>query len=401
MIRAVASDLVAMRISRHRTRSAFDRYDITPEADLEAAAAQTSPYVVEKRTEAQHLITLHAEREHGREPHLLDGIRVAEGRSRPQTGRSRREGPDRGGGAHQPREGGLMKSVGSSRGVTLALLCLLSAASPAHAITGAICISATLNGSLKMRATGVCKLTEIRLGSFDGTTLQFSGINVQVVSGSGATDGAVNGKGNLIVGYNKASLGQTRTGSHNLVVGDEHAYSSYGGLIAGVSNTIAAAWASVSGGEGNTASGEAASVSGGSNNTASGRDNSVSGGWNNTASEGHNASVSGGFDNTASGAIGFAPSVSGGAGNTASGYAASVSGGVSNVASGDYSSISGGGGNTASGITASVSGGGANAASGIFSSISGGSGLNQPLESGWAAGSTAPGTVIVGNFESP
>jgi hypothetical protein len=83
-------------------------------------------------------------------------------------------------------------------------LCVTGVPSLAHAVTGALCIKSTLNSSLKMRATGICKSSEIQIGSFDGTTLQFSGINVQVVSGSGATDGALNGKGNLIVGYNKS-----------------------------------------------------------------------------------------------------------------------------------------------------------------------------------------------------
>jgi hypothetical protein len=103
-----------------------------------------------------------------------------------------------------------------------------------------------------------------------GTTLQLSGINVQIVSGSGATDGAVNGRGNLIVGYNAASSGQTRTGSHNVVVGDEHEYTSYGGLVAGFKNTSAGPFASVSGGRISWATGTYASVSGGVNNTASG-----------------------------------------------------------------------------------------------------------------------------------
>jgi len=89
--------------------------------------------------------------------------------------------------------------------VGLAALCLTWAAQPAHAV-GALCIRATLNGTLKMRSTGTCKATEIQLGSFDGTTLQLSGINLQIVSGSGATSGAVNGKGNLIVGYNEQGL---------------------------------------------------------------------------------------------------------------------------------------------------------------------------------------------------
>src|SRR5207244_9575129 len=127
--------------------------------------------------------------------------------------------------------------------VGLAALCLTWAPPPAHAVTGALCIKATLNGSLKMRATGICKSSEIQIGSFDGTTLQFSGINVQIVSGSGTTDAAVNGKGNLIVGYNANTGAHARTGSHNLVVGDEHTYISYGGLVAGFHNTVTAPFA--------------------------------------------------------------------------------------------------------------------------------------------------------------
>ena len=84
-----------------------------------------------------------------------------------------------------------------ARSLVIAALCLPWTASRAHAVTGALCLPNTLNGQLKVRATGVCKSHEIQIGSFNGTTLQFSGINVQVVSGSGTTDGPVNGKGNL------------------------------------------------------------------------------------------------------------------------------------------------------------------------------------------------------------
>ena len=165
-------------------------------------------------------------------------------------------------------------------------------------------------------------------------TVRFSGVNVQVVSGSGNTDGPINGVGNLIVGYNelRGGLGNDRTGSHNLIVGTQNNYSSFGGLVAGRFNTISGQYASVSGGQLNTASGLYASVSGGTTNRA----------------------------------INFAASVSGGVRNRASNFYASVSGGQLNTASGDVASVSGGSNNTASGSFASVSGGFNRSASGQF-----------------------------------
>ena len=107
-------------------------------------------------------------------------------------------------------------------------------------------------------------------------TVLISGANLQVVSGSGETAEAVNGTGNIIIGYDEDS-GNDKSGSHNLVVGSGHTYSSYGGIVVGYNNSITGYYSSVSGGESNTASGWSSSVSGGGSNTASGGASSVLG----------------------------------------------------------------------------------------------------------------------------
>ena len=149
-----------------------------------------------------------------------------------------------------------------------------------------------------------------------GPNITFRGANIHIVSGSGVTDdhistgGKLTGLGNLIIGYDELSSGQVanRGGSHNLVVGRFHVFTSsaFGGLVAGEFNTVSAEGASVSGGRENTASGVLASVSGGQTNTASGEDSSVSGGAGNTAS-GAAASVSGGEGSTVSTELGHFP----------------------------------------------------------------------------------------------
>ena len=265
---------------------------------------------------------------------------------------------------------------------------------------------ATLQGQMAAMNTLLSGVTR------SGNDFIFTGMNVHIRNGQSTE--TTNSYGNLIVGYNELrGSGDVRTGSHNIIVGKENNYSSYGGLVAGTWNNITGQYASVSGGVANTASGNFASVSGGQQNTASGGGASISGGWNNTAS-GVDSSVSGGTYNTASGLSSFAgggggpdsiygnkafadysatvggssnlagdpglsshtigqqSSVSGGVGNTASGNNASVSGGWNNTASGEVASASGGYHNTASNSHASVSGGYYNTASGGDASVSGG-----------------------------
>jgi hypothetical protein len=178
-------------------------------------------------------------------------------------------------------------------------------------------------------------VTYVESGVGGKPTVQFSGVNVQVVSGGGKTNAAVNGEGNLVIGYDENAGKHAQTGSHDLILGEEQAFTSFGGIVAGRENTISGPNASVNGGLLNTASGEQSSVGGGFFNKASGLVTAVSGGSNNTAST-KESSVSGGFVNEASGEH---ASVSGGYKNLASGRFASIFGGKTLTASGEYEAI--------------------------------------------------------------
>ena len=116
--------------------------------------------------------------------------------------------------------------------------------------------------------------------TFDAATNEvvITGANLRLLNGMGATD-TTNGLGNLIVGYNEPREGEEniRTGSHNVVVGKQHQFSSVGGLVVGLQNEIHGAFASVSGGVRNTAAGHFSSVSGGQNRTAAGEFDWVAG----------------------------------------------------------------------------------------------------------------------------
>ena len=278
-------------------------------------------------------------------------------------------------------------------GLTGGVLVALSATLVAGQVTGLInftagtpAVAGEVNGNFNAVKTAVddndariaaleAKLASMTVTTLNGQpTVQFSGVNVRIVNGQGATD-SQNGRGNLIVGYDEprddttffCSIGTDlsdnpippstsptppaactaaggtwavshKSGSHYLVVGERNNYSQSSAIVTGRFNTSNGRFADVTGGQLNTASAFGASVSGGIANTASGSAASVSGGGNNTA-RGPNSSVSGGGGNTASA---FLASVSGGEGNTATGQSASVSGGGNNTASGNRASVSGG-----------------------------------------------------------
>lgn len=155
-------------------------------------------------------------------------------------------------------------------------------------------------------------------------TIQFSGVNVQVLNGAGQTN-SENGEGNLIIGYDNYGYDVKQTGSHNLVLGNAQEYTSYAGLLAGGENAVTAPFASVLGGQGNHASSILSVVLGGEGNLAGQQGSVVVGGVGNYASGG-NSTVLGGYTNHASGEL---SSVSGGERNTAAGEASSVLGGNS------------------------------------------------------------------------
>jgi hypothetical protein len=203
----------------------------------------------------------------------------------------------------------------------------------------------TLKSDVSALQTTLSKVSYTASGLNGKPTLTITGANLQIISGSGSTNGPVNGEGNLFIGYDEFPGSQT--GSHNLVLGRDQSFTSYSGLIAGESNQLFGPFAEVFG-QRNTASGPWSSVSGGAGNQASGDISSVSGGM-------------------------F---------NKASGFTSSVSGGEANKASGDQSSVSGGIDNKASGLTSSTSGGESNTASGPFSSILGGNGITVATQDG-------------------
>jgi len=158
----------------------------------------------------------------------------------------------------------------------------------------------------------------------------FTGINVQIVNGLGNT-GSINGLGNLIVGYDEdrpalhpdyrmpdCSLGQHddpsynvaagraacesnggvwavnhKSGSHNLIVGEGHNYSSSGCVVFGTWNTVNAQGATVTAGVGNKAIRNTSSVTGGIGNWAADHQAGVHGGEYNMA-RGLRASILGG-----------------------------------------------------------------------------------------------------------
>lgn len=286
----------------------------------------------------------------------------------------------------------------------------LVAVSAAAAVTpGWECIPTTAGQSVVSGGTGsapscgagttaVLAPTYVASGVGGKPTVQFSGVNLQLLNGAGQT-ASTNGSGNLVLGYDQTPGAQT--GSHNLVLGTGQSFTSYADLLGGEtnvakgafeavfghSNSASGADSSITGGWSNKVNANYSSISGGSHNTATSRAASVSGGCGNLAGTGtvsvpalcsdntnyanYFTSVSGGMGNQASG---ITTSISGGNANVADGnHGAWVGGGWSNLSHGSSTAVSGGDHNNGNGDNASVSGGTSDTAQGTASSILGGS----------------------------
>jgi len=291
-------------------------------------------------------------------------------------------------------------------------------ASAAFAVTpGWECIPTTAGQAVVSGGTGAapaCGLgttavlapTFVSSGVGGKPTVQFSSLNVQIVSGSGATDGTVNGDGNLVVGYAENANGLAQTGSNNLIVGKNNGWSGFGAILGGLGN-LASGDYGVAFGQSNTASGDESVAAGGQFNTAKAALSFIGGGCDDITGSGNPAkkkcaktgggALLGGHSNQTTGAF---ATVSGGQFNLSSDLFASVAGGCENIAgagsplsgtcAAGAEAVLGGLENTSAGIESTVSGGESNTSEATASSILGGSG--NSASSNCQAIPAAPGT---------
>jgi hypothetical protein len=204
--------------------------------------------------------------------------------------------------------------------------------------------SSSLEAQVKALETKVTALeSKLVYVTRQGQDMIITGANLYIRNGTGRTD-TLNGRGNLIIGYNEGrppnpdgSDANNRSGSHNLVLSSQNNFSSYAGIVAGFHSSISAPYACVTGGRDNTASGLFASISGGYFNTAAGSGASVSGGRNNQAL-GHSSAISGGYNNFVYQNFG---SISGGRGNEVNAQYATISGGLNHMLVGHYDWLAG------------------------------------------------------------
>ena len=114
----------------------------------------------------------------------------------------------------------------------------------------------TTVADLVISTGALTSITDVMEVNSDGDVV-FEATNVRIVSGAGSSDATPNGTGNLIIGYDENDGMDAKTGSHNLVLGPNHSYQTFGGIVAGSNHAIEGdGYAMAIGGHGNTVSGE-------------------------------------------------------------------------------------------------------------------------------------------------
>lgn len=229
-----------------------------------------------------------------------------------------------------------------------------------------------------------------------GCVLRFSGprdfivdgCNLHVQNGVGQT-GTMNRYGNVIIGYNKNEV-STRTGSHNLIIGDLHEYTSYGGIVSGIENTLSGPNATILGGGQSHANFSSATILGADRGVADSNVVIIGGQRNYGAAGAHFSAIVGGIDNQVTGSSAV---VVAGAFNNATGGNSLVCGGSENTAGGSSDVACGGSRNTSTGSRSVLVGGNQNTVSGASSVVTGGQHCDLgAIDDRWAAGlRTFPG----------
>ncbi len=217
--------------------------------------------------------------------------------------------------------------------------------------------------------------------TFAGKDVIVSGGDLQVHNGSGDSY-TKNGTGNFIVGYNEArASGSDKSGSHNIVVGGNHNYTSTEGIVSGYENSISGG-ASIIAGRENIASGSYSAIVSGTADTIStaGVRAAIVGGEGNKADDSY-SSIVGGSYNTA---LNYGSVITGGYLNSVAGRFSTISGGYNNSITnsagthGRYGKISGGKDNVIdTSEYGTISGGIANVQSHTTSTITGGSSVTS------------------------
>ncbi len=155
-------------------------------------------------------------------------------------------------------------------------------------------------------------------------------VNLHVRSGAGATDATVNGRGNLIVGYDEVGGSSDKSGSHNIVFGRGNSYTSYGGLVGGTNNDVHGNYSSVLAGSSNEVTGSRSAIVSGSSNTVESDRSAIVSGSSGTV-DSNTAAILAGYNNEASGTW---SAIVAGSNNTTTGMDSVVVGGSNNEATG-------------------------------------------------------------------